>query len=285
MMTRLILGLMIVHFMGCSSMDQKGDSSNVQSLFQKAVELEEKGYYDKALQIFAQVRDQYPYSDYSIKAKLKIADIYFEQRDYPSAQVFYEFFKNLHPRRQADYVLYRLALSYYHRLPRVIARDFSLATKSVDYFQELLMQHPQSEFAEDGRVKLRDLQEKLIQKQLYIADFYFKQKMYKSALLRYSQIIQNIQETTYIQDSSKKINRQAVTAQKAFHTGNKRALSEYVQKIYSHLLPKILLRGCISAAEVDDRILSRYYSNILKQSYPQSSESQKAQRVIQKYEL
>lgn len=285
-MKRLILGLMIASLGGCSSMDHKRDgSSDAKTLFQKALELEEKGYYDEALQAFADIRDQYPYLDYSIKAKLKMADIYFEQRDYPSAQVFYELFRNLHPKRQPDYALYRLAMSYYHRLPRVIARDFSLAIKSIGYFEELLINYPQSEFAEDGRVKLRDLQEKLIQKELYVADFYFKQKMYKSALLRYSQVIQNIQEATYthLQDPLKEENKQK--AQEAPNLGSQQVLPEYAKRTYSHLLPRVLLRGCVSAAEVDDKLLSQYYLNMLRRNYPNSSEDQRARRAIQKYEL
>ena len=300
MTTRWIL-LFYIGLIGCSSV-QKNDGtspSDARVLFQEAMELKEKGHYEEALEIFAKVRDQHPYLDYSVRSKLEMANIYFKQREYILAQGSYEVFKKLHPNYRPDYVFYQLGLSYYHNLPSAIDRDLSPATKSVGYFQELLTNYPQSEFAEDGQAKLREVQKKLVQKELYIADFYFKQKTYKSALLRYMQMIQDavyadywqslLKNTSSLKDWTKKIddkeNITKLSGQQREKQLYKNTLSRYSQEGYFHLLPKLLFRGGISAAEVNDKTQSKYYFNILKLNFPTSSEAQKVQKAIEKYEL
>ena len=235
---------------GCSSAPQKesaGSVANAESLFQKANELEADKYYEEALEAYVEVRDQYPHLKYSMLAKLKMADIYFKQKDYVSAQVFYELFKSMHPRHRPDYVLYQLSLSYYHRLPRAIDRDLTLATKCIDHLKELLTRYPRSQLRRVAEVKFQEVQEKLAKKELYIANFYFVRKMYKSALQRYSRIIQN--------------------------------------NSYMRLWPKALLNGSISAAEIGDSSQSKQYLNTLKAKFPNVSETHKIPRVIRKYAL
>ena len=228
-----------------------------------------------------------------------MANIYFMQREYILAQGSYEIFKNLHPNHRPDYVLYQLGLSYYHTVPGAIDRDISLATKAIVHLQELLIKYPQSEFAEDGRAKLREVQKKLVQKELYIADFYFKQKTYKSALLRYNQMIQDAVHADYWQSLLKntsslkgwtgkvenKEETKKLSGKQRKTLSYKNTLLRYSQEGYSHLLPKLLLRGGISAAEVNEKTQSKYYFDILKLNFPTSSEAQKTQKAIEKYEL
>ena len=286
--------------MGCSSLqDNEGSIPDPGVAFKEAMELKEKGHYEEALGIFTKIRDQHPYLDYSVKSKLEMANIYFQQREYILAQGSYEVFKKLHPNYQSDYVFYQLGLSYYHSLPGAIDRDISLATKPIGYFQELLTRHPQSKFAKDGQVKLREVQEKLVQKELYIADFYFKQKIYKSALLRYVQMIQDAVYADYWQslfegvawmkgwtqkiDNAEKMAKLSGKQRKKQIYEN--TLLKYSKEGYSHLLPKLLLRGGISAAEVNEKTQSKYYFDILTLNFPTSVEAQRVQKAIQKYEL
>ena len=302
MTARWVLLLFYIGFIiGCSSVQDNEDisASNARALYQEAMESKEKGHYEEALKIFTKVRDQYPHLDYSVRSKLEMANIYFQQREYILAQGSYEVFKRLHPNYRSDYVLYQLGLSYYHSLPGAIDRDLSLADKSVDYFQELLTKHPQSEFAKDGQAKLREVQKKLVQKELYIADFYFKQKIYKSALLRYTQMIHNAIYADYWQSLFKNISSlkgwtkaidntdqvAKLSGQQKKQQSYRNTLLKYSQEGYFDLLPKLLFRGGICAAEINEKTQSKYYFDILKLNFPTSKEAQKAQRAIQKYEL
>ena len=301
MKIRWVLLLFYVSFVGCSSINNNDSSSvsDAKVLFQKAMELKEKGNYEEALEVFAKVRDQHPYLDYSIESKLEMANIYFKQREYILAQGSYEVFKKLHPNYRSDYVFYQLGLSYYHNLPGAIDRDLSLATKSVGYFQELLTRHPKSEFAKDGQAKLREVQEKLVQKELYIADFYFKQKIYKSALLRYTQMIYDavyadywqslLKKTSSLKGWTEKIDNvekiAKLSGQQKEQQLYRNTLLKYSQEGYSHLLPKLLFRGGVSAAEVNEKTQSKYYFEVLKLNFPASTEAKKVQKAIQRYEL
>ena len=51
-------------------------------------------------------------------------------------------------------------------------------------------------------------------------------------------------------------------------------LLKYSQEGYSYLLPKLLFRGGISAAEVNEKTQSKYYFDILKLNFPTSAEAQ-----------
>ena len=60
------------------------------------------GLYDwvdteQAIETFQSIIDNYPYSDYAIRAELAIADAYFDNGQYEEALTYYRDFDELHP--------------------------------------------------------------------------------------------------------------------------------------------------------------------------------------------
>lgn len=208
--------------MGCSSAE-KYDTSTPEGAFKAAEELENDERFEEAVQKFAEVKNKHPYSRFATLAELKIADVHFKREAYIEAQNAYQIFKDFHPKHpQADYVTYRLALSYYNQLPESIDRDLSLADKAILYFDEVINSFPASEFVADAKDKRASALRMLTEKEIYIARFYFIRDMYDSALKRYEYVLKTYPNLGY--DSTALFG----ASKSAFETGEKdRGLQHY----------------------------------------------------------
>lgn len=172
----------------CASDEKKTDTA--EATYNVAQEFEKDERYEEAIKKYSEVKNKYPYSQFAIKAELAIADVYYKQESYGEAQINYQTFRELHPTHpQIAYVIFRTGLSFYQQLPETIDRDLSLATDAIASFDELLQKYAQSEFAPEAKEKRENALKKLAEKEDYVGDFYFKRKIYDSALSRYEYLI------------------------------------------------------------------------------------------------
>jgi outer membrane protein assembly factor BamD len=105
---------------GCSS-GEKYDTSTPEGAFKQAEEYEKDERYEEAVQKYAEVKNKFPYSRFATQAEMKIADVHFTREAFIEAAGAYQLFKEFHPKHpQADYVTFRLALSYFNQLPSSI---------------------------------------------------------------------------------------------------------------------------------------------------------------------
>jgi outer membrane protein assembly factor BamD len=173
-----------IYLFGCSSPEKNADTP--EGAFAIAQEYEKDERYDLAIQKYQVIRNKYIYSKYALMAELAIADCYYKQESFPEAQIAYQAFKDFHPKNaQADYVTFRLAMSYFKQLPTSIDRDLSLAGQAVSHFDELIHNYPQSQYIKEAQENKIAALKMLAEKEIYIADFYFRKGNYASALGRY----------------------------------------------------------------------------------------------------
>lgn len=183
-----MLPLGLAFLTACSS--TRVDTSTAEGAFERGEQLKKSGRYEEAIQFFSEVRNKHPYSRLAPEAELKIADIQFSRKNYPEAESSYKLFKQLHPNHpKMDYVTFRLGLSLFNQLPRTIDRDLTLASSAILYFEEVINSFPNSEHAEEATQKRDEARNMLVEKDFYIADFYYKRKRWLSALGRYEDII------------------------------------------------------------------------------------------------
>ena len=139
--------------MGCSSAE-KLDTATPEGAYKAAEELEKDERYEEAIQKFTEVKNKHPYSRFATLAEMHIADVQFKREAYIEAQNAYQLFKDFHPKHpQADYVTFRLGLSYFNQLPSTIDRDLSLADKSILYFDEVINSFPSSQYVAEAKTK------------------------------------------------------------------------------------------------------------------------------------
>lgn len=159
--------------------------------YEDALKLEKAYRYEEAIQALDQLKNKYPYSHYSKLARLKIADIHFEAKSYIQAQFAYITYNELYPKdEKADYVTYKVAHSLYKQLPKTFDRDLSSAQEAIRYFDLVITRFPDSIYVDESKKYQKDVYNKLADKELYIAKFYFKYKEPLAALKRFQKFIE-----------------------------------------------------------------------------------------------
>lgn len=174
---------------GCSSA-QTIDTSTPEGAFKLAEKFEKDERYEEAIAEYTQVKNKHPYSKLATESELRIADIHFKRDEFVEAQNAYQVFKEMHPSHpMADFVTYRLGLSFYNQLPPTIDRDLSVAERAILYFDEVVQSYPKSQYVKDARDYKEKALTMLAEKENYIGHFYFIREHFESALGRYESLL------------------------------------------------------------------------------------------------
>lgn len=193
-MSRLILVSLLasIYFLfGCSSKPPEGKTA-AEVLYKEAKESMDAGRYLLATEKLNTIKSQYPYSYYATHAELMQADVLFLQENYVESAAAYLLFRDFHPKHEKIvYVIFRTAESYYKQLPSTFDRDLAPAYEAIKYYTEIIEKYPGSEFFKMAESKRDECNNMLNSKEKYIADFYFKTKVYDAARFRY---LKNITE-------------------------------------------------------------------------------------------
>lgn len=182
----------------CSSKDVTG-KTEAETLYKQALESFQNERYLVATEKLGQLKGQYPYSYYATHAELLQADILFQQKSYAESTSAYLTFRDAHPKHEKlAYVIFRIAESYFKQLPTTFDRDLSPAGEAVKYYEEVIEKYPNSEYAPTATSQRAICLEMILNKEKYIADFYYKTDVYDAALWRYLEIIQNIKDPALV---------------------------------------------------------------------------------------
>lgn len=241
-MTSKILKLLFISLFSflvfsCASDEKAADTP--EEAYKIAQEFDQDDRYTVAIQRYNDVKNKFPYSSYATMAELAIADVHYRSQAYPEAQVSYQNFRELHPKHpRIDYVIFQIGMSYFMQLPETFDRDITLANDAVYSFNEVIRRFPSSEYYQQAQEYRRKSFTMLNEKELYIADFYFKQEFYDSALLRYE--------------------------------------SSYKKYPGFGLEPRSLLGAVRSARHVEDTDKQKKYFDLLVTKFPDSDEAKEA---------
>ena len=198
----------IVSLSGCSG--KPIDENDPAALYKEAQEEINSDHYQLAIDKLRIIKNKFPYSKYSTDAQLKIADVYFLQESFTEAALAYESFRDLHPRHEkVGYAMFRVGKSYFNDAPGNVARDMTPATKSLDAYNDFIKKFPTAPESDEARKDIASLRKTLAQKELYIANFYFKRDFYLSAKNRYTKLLELFPETDPAKEAKDKL--EAVT--------------------------------------------------------------------------
>jgi len=224
----LKLALFMLVF-SCASEKPEG-KTEAEILFKEAKLLMDDGRYIMATEKLNLLRSQYPYSFYATPSELMLADILFMQENYVESAAAYILFRDFHPKSvDIEYVIFKIAESYYKQIPETHDRDLAAAFESIKYYKELLERYPQSKYVADTVEKIKSAQKMIELKEQYIADFYFKTKNYKAAKYRYLKIMRELDNSEIVDHSMKRI------VMSAFHANEFSECKAYSDKFFNLL--------------------------------------------------
>ena len=197
---------------GCSTIKNQwnkifgtDDLGTAQELAWDGMDAYENGSYQKAIEKFQKLQDNYPFSKYAILAELKIADAHYKREEYEDAVFAYENFEQLHPRNEAiPYVIYQIGRCYYDRIDTP-DRDQTSAQKALETFQRLVKQFPRDQYSTRAAEHIKTAQKSLAGHAYIVGVFYYKTKHYKAALHRFMSIISDYPDVGYHQKALKYI--------------------------------------------------------------------------------
>jgi outer membrane protein assembly factor BamD len=145
--------------------------------------------YTKAIETFQSIIDNYPYSDESVKAELKIADAYFADERWEEALSYYRDFADLHPQHEkVPYTILRSAQCHYEQIGSV-NRDQTSTHEAVHFLEILLREHPYAPETAEGERMMQELRTDLAKNVILTGDFYLDRGEFQAAAERYRSVL------------------------------------------------------------------------------------------------
>jgi outer membrane protein assembly factor BamD len=192
-MKKIVLIFILALLSSCAS-DKPDGKTEAEILYKEAQELIEAERYILATEKLNQIKTQHPYSFYSTPSELLQADVLFLQENYIESAAAYLLFRDFHPRHEKiPYVVFRIAESYFKQIPSTIDRDLEPAIEAIKYYDEVIQKYSDSSYKQDAQKRINSAKNMLREKDLYIADFYFKTKKFSAARYWYLDILENHQ--------------------------------------------------------------------------------------------
>jgi len=191
----IIFSLGII-FAGCVT-EPKVNLNTPEGLFKLGDFYQKQERYEEAVNQFKAITTKHPYSKLATDAELRVADCYFKKEDFIEAFNAYKTFKELHPKHpKIDYATYFAAESLREQLPSTVDRDLTQATQAINFYEEIVTAFPSSPYVKDSKEKRFKLIEMLADKEIYIADFYYRREKYLGAMVRYDLFLQAFPTST-----------------------------------------------------------------------------------------
>jgi len=153
-------------------------------LYVEGVNLLKDKKYDKAIEKFASIRENYPFDPMALIATVKLGDTYFARKEYVLASGVYEDFFKSHPEDEnIPYVLSRLG-ECYDKTSLSIDRDQTYILRSIERLTYLKNRYPASVHTKESEPRLAKMIQKLADRELYVGEFYYRTDQYNASIIR-----------------------------------------------------------------------------------------------------
>ena len=175
--------------------------ANADEYFEQASMYLRQGSYSQAVESYRGMLDEYPFSEHSEEAELKIGVAHYKAGSCPEATAAFTDFQRRHPTSPhlplVGYLLGQCA----EQQMRPSDRDQSASQNAHAYYQALLQQHPTSPYAELARERLEHCRETLADHELQIAQFYSRHDNQKAAETRLLDLVNRFNDTDIAGDA------------------------------------------------------------------------------------
>ena len=204
------LSLLIIFFLiiACSGKEEKVSVLKEKNLETQMIEVYreamtefERGDVIYAGKKFSEAELLYPQSIWAPRALLMSAYGYFSQGYYKDAindlERFIFKYKN-HP--QTDYAYYLLALCHYDQIIDE-KKDFNEILEAKKYFEIVINDFPDTDYATDSKYKLELIIEISASKEMYLARYYVEREKWIPAINRFKKVVNEYDTTIYVEEA------------------------------------------------------------------------------------
>lgn len=234
----VILLIACLVLVSCASKAPK-KAGNPVDLYVAGVNFMQAKKYDKAIENFNAIREQYPFDPMALVAAVKLGDTYFLKKDYVLAAGVYEDYFKAHPDEEnIPYVLFRLG-ECYEKLSPSIDRDQANTIKGIERIGYLRNRYPATGYARDAEPRLKKLIQKLADRELYVGEFYFKTAQYNASIMRLEGMLKRYP------DSKNTDKALFYLTQSERELGNQEKSDQYLNRLRSEFPKSIYARSTV----------------------------------------
>ncbi len=198
MKTRLLITLTVLVFLSsCGEYEKllKGTDYDLKKL--KAKEYFESGKYVKSAELLGQIIPRFRATDEAEDLTWMNAQGYYGMKDYITAGSYYKsYFEQYAYGKYAEESNFMSAMCDYNMSPRAeLDQDYSRA--AIEGFNYFLNRYPGSARADECKLLIKELEEKLVEKSYLSAKLYFEMEQYKSAIVALSNSLKEYSESKF----------------------------------------------------------------------------------------
>ena len=204
----VILITIFFHIVSCAKQQE-----TVEIIEEKEIDLQMVDAYQEGLQAldegdaltaakkFSEAELLFPQSEWAPRSALMAAYSYFADEYFNDAIYEIERFLKVYPKHpRTDYAYYLLAITYYNKIADE-TKDLESITKSKNYFEYIIKNYPNTDYAVDSSFKLELINEVLASKEMYLARYYFERKKWIPAINRFKFVVEKYDNTIFIEEA------------------------------------------------------------------------------------
>ncbi|MGD1886409.1 MAG: outer membrane protein assembly factor BamD, partial [Cohaesibacteraceae bacterium] len=170
-------------------------------MFYEALAIMESGDFRTASDLFEELEEIHPYSEYAKRALVLGAFSNFSAGRYPEAVTAGRRYVTLHPSGEdAAYAQFIVAQSYYNQIPDV-ARDQQETRRAIEAFRDLIRIYPESEYVSSAQQQFRFAFDQLAGSEMRVGRFYLDRRNYVAAINRFRVVIEEFQTTRHVEEA------------------------------------------------------------------------------------
>ena len=203
-----LIVVMVFFLAGCKNKKEeqiilKSDDLEEQMIeaYNEGIKAFEEGDMLFAAKNFNNVENIYPQSIWAPRSILMAAYSYYYHDYYGDAiSELKRFLKNYPENENYPYAYYLMASCYYELIVDE-KKDLSPLLNSKKYFNIVIKQFPNTDFALDAKFKLDLIENVLASKEIYIGKYYVSRKKWIPAINRFKNVVNDYETTIYIEEA------------------------------------------------------------------------------------
>jgi len=199
--------LLLVTLSGCGLIDYyflPPPEDTAQELWEAGMDSMQSKEYLEAQDYFIKLKDKFPFSPYTLKAEIALADAYYLDAKYEEAVDAYKEFESMHPSNEnIPYVLFQVGMGNFNMFKGIDRRQDNIK-EGLEYFYRVEQSFPKSEYAEQARLYIQKSRRILAEHELYVADFFWRTDRYGPAWNRYKYVVENFSDVPDLRDYARR---------------------------------------------------------------------------------